>query len=95
MKTDVSIQDLLFGVDQVPVEAVIGTNGHTRRITIPRKKMIRIYGFRHGKQLAMHSQFWRRFDRLILPSLVSAPFIDSLERKVKQPVCPVLHHPTA
>jgi hypothetical protein len=40
MKTDVSIQDLLFGVDQVPVEAVIGTNGHTRRITIPGKKAL-------------------------------------------------------
>jgi len=35
-----SIQDLLFGVDQVPVEAVIGTNGHTRRITIPGKKAL-------------------------------------------------------
>lgn len=40
MKTDVSIQDLLFGVDQVPVEAVIGTHGHTRRITIPSKKAL-------------------------------------------------------
>jgi hypothetical protein len=40
MKTDVSIQELLFGVDQVPVEAVIGTNGHTRRITIPGKKAL-------------------------------------------------------
>ena len=35
-----SIQDLLFGVDQVPVEAVIGTNAHTRRITIPGKKAL-------------------------------------------------------
>ncbi len=40
MKPDISIQDLLFGVDQVPVEAVIGTNGHTRRITIPGKKAL-------------------------------------------------------
>jgi hypothetical protein len=40
MKTDVSIQDLLFGVDQVPIEAVLGTNGHTRRITIPGKKAL-------------------------------------------------------
>ena len=40
MKTDVSVQDLLFGVDQVPVEAVLGTNGHTRRITIPSKKAL-------------------------------------------------------
>jgi hypothetical protein len=40
MKTDVSVQDLLFGVAQVPVEAVIGTNGHTRRLTIPGKKAL-------------------------------------------------------
>jgi hypothetical protein len=40
MKTDVSIQHLLFGVAQVPVEAVIGTNGHTRRLTIPGKKAL-------------------------------------------------------
>jgi hypothetical protein len=40
MKPEISIQDLLFGVDQVPVEAVIGTNGHTRRITIPGKKAL-------------------------------------------------------
>jgi hypothetical protein len=40
MKPDISIQDLLFGVDQVPVEAVIGTNVHTRRITIPGKKAL-------------------------------------------------------
>jgi hypothetical protein len=40
MKPDISIQDMLFGVDQVPVEAVVGTNGHTRRITIPRKKAL-------------------------------------------------------
>jgi hypothetical protein len=40
MKPDISIQDLLFGVDQVPVEAVLGTNGHTRRICIPGKKAL-------------------------------------------------------
>jgi hypothetical protein len=40
MKPDISIQNLLFGVDQVPVEAVVGTNGHTRRITIPGKKAL-------------------------------------------------------
>jgi hypothetical protein len=40
MKPDIAIADLLFGVDQVPVEAVIGTNGHTRRITIPGKKAL-------------------------------------------------------
>ena len=40
MKPEISIQDLLFGVDQVPVEAVVGTNGHTRRITIPGKKAL-------------------------------------------------------
>jgi hypothetical protein len=40
MKPEISVQDLLFGVDQVPVEAVIGNNGHTRRITIPGKKAL-------------------------------------------------------
>jgi hypothetical protein len=40
MKPDIAIADLLFGVDQVPVEAVIGTIGHTRRITIPGKKAL-------------------------------------------------------
>jgi hypothetical protein len=38
MKPEISFQDLLFGVDQVPVEAVLGTNGHTRRICIHGKK---------------------------------------------------------
>ena len=40
MKPDISIQDLLFGVDQVPVEAVIGSDGNTRRICIPNKKAL-------------------------------------------------------
>lgn len=40
MKPDIAIADLLFGVAQVPVEAVIGTNGHTRRLTIPGKKAL-------------------------------------------------------
>jgi hypothetical protein len=37
MKPEISFQDLLFGVDQVPVEAVIRTNGQIRCITIPDK----------------------------------------------------------
>ena len=40
MKRETSVQNLLFDVDQVPVEAVLGTNGHTRRINIPGKKDI-------------------------------------------------------
>jgi hypothetical protein len=40
MKTDVSLEDLLFGVTSVPVEAVLGTNGNARRITIPGKKAL-------------------------------------------------------
>jgi hypothetical protein len=40
MKPDIAIADLLFGVAQVPVEAVIGTDGHTRRLTIPGKKAL-------------------------------------------------------
>lgn len=40
MKPQISVQDLLFDVDQVPVEAVIGSNGDTRRISIPGKKAL-------------------------------------------------------
>lgn len=40
MKSAILVQDLLFDVDQVPVEAVIGSNGNTRRIAIPGKKAL-------------------------------------------------------
>jgi hypothetical protein len=40
MKAEIPIQDLLFGVEQVPVEAVIGSDGNTRRICIPNKKAL-------------------------------------------------------
>jgi hypothetical protein len=40
MKPDIAIADLLFEVDQVPVEAVIGINGHTHRVLIPGKKAL-------------------------------------------------------
>ena len=40
MKRQTTVQELLFGVDQVPVEAVVETNGHTRRISIPGKKAL-------------------------------------------------------
>ena len=40
MKHTHSVQDLLFDVDQVPVEAVVGSNGSTRRISIPGKKAL-------------------------------------------------------
>lgn len=40
MKADVSLEDLLFGVTSVPVEAVLGTNGNTRRVLIPGKKAL-------------------------------------------------------
>jgi hypothetical protein len=40
MKRETSVQNLLFDVDQVPVEAVIGSNGDTRRINIPGKKAL-------------------------------------------------------
>jgi len=39
MKPEISVQDLLFGVDQVPVEAVIGTDENRRRIAISGKKI--------------------------------------------------------
>ena len=47
MKRETSVQNLLFDVDQVPVEAVIGTNGHTRRINIPGKKALIHQGTGH------------------------------------------------
>ena len=40
MKHQTSVQDLLFDVDQVPIEAVVGSNGSTRRISIPGKKAL-------------------------------------------------------
>lgn len=40
MKPELSVQDLLFDVEQVPVEAVLGSNGSTRRISIPGKKAL-------------------------------------------------------
>jgi hypothetical protein len=40
MKRETSVQNLLFDVDQVPVEAVVGSNGSTRRISIPGKKAL-------------------------------------------------------
>jgi hypothetical protein len=47
MKRQTSVQNLLFDVDQVPVEAVIGTSGHTRRINIPGKKALIHQGTGH------------------------------------------------
>jgi len=40
MKNQTSVQDLLFDVHQVPIEAVVGSNGNTRRISIPGKKAL-------------------------------------------------------
>jgi hypothetical protein len=40
MKHQTSVHDLLFDVDQVPIEAVVGSNGSTRRISIPGKKAL-------------------------------------------------------
>ncbi len=57
MKTDVSVQDLLFGVDQVPIEAVLGTNGNIRRICIPGKKAL--VNRRTGKILGVVSRDYR------------------------------------
>jgi hypothetical protein len=40
MKLETTVRDLLFDVDQVPIEAVVGSNGNTRRISIPGKKAL-------------------------------------------------------
>jgi len=57
MKPEISVQDLLFGVDQVPIEAVIGTNGSTRRIAIPGKKAL--INKRSGQILGVVSRDYR------------------------------------
>ena len=40
MKSPLSFDQVLFDVAQVPVEAVIGSNGSTRRIQVPGKKAL-------------------------------------------------------
>ena len=40
MKHQPSVQDLLFDVDQVAIEAIVGSNGSTHRISIPGKKAL-------------------------------------------------------
>ncbi|MBK8037746.1 MAG: DUF932 domain-containing protein, partial [Verrucomicrobiaceae bacterium] len=40
MKLQTTVHDLLFDVDQVAIEAVVGSNGSTRRISIPGKKAL-------------------------------------------------------
>jgi len=40
MKPNPTVEDLLFDVEQVPIEAVVGSNGSTRRISIPGKKAL-------------------------------------------------------
>lgn len=40
MKLQTSVHDLLFNVDQVPIEAIVGSNGSSRRISIPGKKAL-------------------------------------------------------
>jgi hypothetical protein len=40
MKHTRSVQDLLFDVDQVPIEAILGSKDNTRRISIPGKKAL-------------------------------------------------------
>jgi hypothetical protein len=40
MKHTPSVQDLLFDVEQVPIEAIVGSNGNARRISIPGKKAL-------------------------------------------------------
>ncbi len=40
MKHNPTVQEILFDVDQVPIETVIGSNGSTRRISIPGKKAL-------------------------------------------------------
>ena len=40
MKPNPTVEDLLFDVDQVAIEAVVGSNGSTRSISIPGKKAL-------------------------------------------------------
>ncbi len=57
MKLETSVQNLLFDVDQVPIEAVVGSNGSTRRISIPGKKAL--LNQRTGNVLGVVSRDYR------------------------------------
>jgi len=92
MKPEISVQDLLFGVDQVPIEAVIGTNGHTRRITIPGKKAL--VNQRAGHILGVVSRDYRVVTNQEAVDLareacgIAFPGISALKWEVKRAAAP-------
>lgn len=47
MKHTPSVHDLLLDVVQAPIEAVVGSNGSTRRVSIPGKKALIHQGTEH------------------------------------------------
>ena len=57
MKPNPTVEDLLFNVDQVAIEAVVGSNGSTRRISVPGKKAL--VNKRTGNVLGVVSRDYR------------------------------------
>ena len=78
-KLPLSYEDLVFHVDQAPVEAVIGANGSTRRIAIPGKKAL--VNRRSGRVLGVVSRDYR---------LVTNPEAVDLAREVCEKAFPGL-----
>jgi hypothetical protein len=40
MRRETLIENLFFDMDQVPIEALVGSNGSARRISIPVEKVL-------------------------------------------------------
>ncbi|MFO1485549.1 MAG: DUF932 domain-containing protein [Verrucomicrobiaceae bacterium] len=92
MKRDTSIQDVLFDVDQVPVEALISANGQTRHIHIPGKKAL--VNRRTGLVLGVVSRDYRVVTNLEAVSLAQEvcgkafPGLSSVEWEAKRASAP-------
>ena len=92
MKHETSVQNLLFDVDQVPVEAVVGSNGNTRRISIPGKKAL--VNKRSGHVLGVVSRDYRVVTNQEAVSLArdvcekAFPGLSSVEWEAKRAAAP-------
>lgn len=92
MKHEISVQNLLFDVDQFPVEAVVGKNGDTRRISIPGKKAL--VNQRTGHVLGVVSRDYRVVTNQEAVSLArdvcekAFPGLSSVEWEAKRAAAP-------
>lgn len=92
MKRETSVQNLLFDVDQVPIEAVVGSNGSTRRISIPGKKAL--VNQRTGLVLGVVSRDYRVVTNLEAVKLArdvcekAFPGLSSVEWEAKRAAAP-------